>query len=112
MLAFDYVRLLRRIESGERCTWFLADGSPVTARKQWIAGMLKPAGEIVVDAGGKIVEFDAAERSAWIKGLPNPSAAWMKASEARGEPARMVLEAYRDNLKAAGFTYERDYLAE
>ncbi len=42
---------LRRIESGERCTWFLADGSPVAARKQWIAGTLKPAGELVVDAG-------------------------------------------------------------
>ena len=42
---------LRRIESGERCTWFLADGSPVTARKQWIAGTLNPAGELVVDAG-------------------------------------------------------------
>jgi TRAP-type transport system periplasmic protein len=65
-----------------------------------------------VDAGGKIIEFDAAERSAWIKALPNPSAAWIKAAEARGEPARKVLEAYRDNLKAAGFTFERDYLAE
>ncbi len=42
---------LRRIESGERCTWFLAEGSPVAARKQWIAGTLKPAGELVVDAG-------------------------------------------------------------
>jgi glutamate 5-kinase len=42
---------LRRIESGERCTWFLADGSPIAARKQWIAGTLKPAGELVVDAG-------------------------------------------------------------
>jgi glutamate 5-kinase len=42
---------LRRIESGERCTWFLAAGSPVAARKQWIAGTLKPAGELVVDAG-------------------------------------------------------------
>ena len=42
---------LRRIESGERCTWFLADGSPVAARKQWIAGMLSPAGELAVDAG-------------------------------------------------------------
>lgn len=70
------------------------------------------AKKTLVDAGGKIVEFDAAERSAWIKGLPNPSAAWMKAAEARGEPARKVLEAYRDNLKATGFTYERDYLAE
>jgi glutamate 5-kinase len=42
---------LRRIESGARCTWFVAGASPVTVRKQWIAGMLKPAGELVVDAG-------------------------------------------------------------
>jgi glutamate 5-kinase len=42
---------LRRIESGARCTWFVADGSPVAARKQWIAGMLKPAGELQVDEG-------------------------------------------------------------
>jgi glutamate 5-kinase len=42
---------LRRIESGARCTWFVADASPVTVRKQWIAGMLKPSGELVVDAG-------------------------------------------------------------
>jgi TRAP-type C4-dicarboxylate transport system substrate-binding protein len=70
------------------------------------------AKKTMLDNGGKIVEFDPAERSAWIKQLPNPSAAWMKAAEARGEPARKVLEAYRDNLKAAGFTFERDYLAE
>ena len=42
---------LARIEAGARATWFLADGSPVAARKQWIAGTLKPAGEIAVDAG-------------------------------------------------------------
>jgi glutamate 5-kinase len=42
---------LRRIESGARCTWFLAEASPVAVRKQWIAGMLKPAGELAVDAG-------------------------------------------------------------
>jgi glutamate 5-kinase len=42
---------LRRIESGSRCTWFVADGSPVTARKQWIVGMLKPSGELRVDDG-------------------------------------------------------------
>jgi glutamate 5-kinase len=42
---------LRRIESGARCTWFVAEASPVTVRKQWIAGMLKPAGELVVDEG-------------------------------------------------------------
>jgi len=42
---------LQRVESGGRCTWFLADASPVTVRKQWIAGMLKPAGELAVDEG-------------------------------------------------------------
>ncbi|MFO1406900.1 MAG: glutamate 5-kinase [Steroidobacteraceae bacterium] len=42
---------LARIERGERATWFVADGSPVAARKQWIAGTLKPAGEIHVDDG-------------------------------------------------------------
>jgi glutamate 5-kinase len=42
---------LRRVEAGGRCTWFLADGSPVAARKQWIAGMLKPTGELRVDDG-------------------------------------------------------------
>jgi glutamate 5-kinase len=42
---------LKRIEGGARCTWFIADESPVTVRKQWIAGMLKPAGALHVDAG-------------------------------------------------------------
>jgi glutamate 5-kinase len=45
------VHPLRRIESGARCTWFVAEASPVTVRKQWIAGMLKPAGELTVDEG-------------------------------------------------------------
>ena len=42
---------LRRVESGARCTWFLAEASPVTVRKQWIAGLLRPAGELTVDEG-------------------------------------------------------------
>jgi len=70
------------------------------------------AKKTLTDAGGKIVEFDPAERSAWIKALPNPTDGWAKAAEARGEPAKAVLAAYRDNLKASGFTFERDYLAE
>jgi glutamate 5-kinase len=45
------VHPLRRIESGARCTWFIAEAAPVTVRKQWIAGMLKPAGEIAGDEG-------------------------------------------------------------
>ncbi|MEO3386689.1 C4-dicarboxylate TRAP transporter substrate-binding protein [Mesorhizobium sp. CAU 1741] len=70
------------------------------------------AKKTMLDAGGKIVEFDPAERSAWIEALPNPTTAWADAAEARGEPGRAVLEAYRDNLESSGFTFERDYLTE
>ena len=44
-------RPLKRIEAGARCTWFVAQASPKTVRKQWIAGLLKPAGTLHVDAG-------------------------------------------------------------
>ncbi|MFT3907771.1 MAG: glutamate 5-kinase [Steroidobacteraceae bacterium] len=42
---------LRRIETREHCTWFLPASTPVAARKQWIAGTLRPAGAIHIDAG-------------------------------------------------------------
>lgn len=42
---------VRRIEDGARCTWFVPQGNPVTARKQWIAGTLKPSGALMVDEG-------------------------------------------------------------
>ncbi|HET7201914.1 MAG TPA: glutamate 5-kinase [Steroidobacteraceae bacterium] len=42
---------LRRIDGGARCTWFVAQASPRTVRKQWIMGLLKPAGTLHVDAG-------------------------------------------------------------
>jgi glutamate 5-kinase len=42
---------LRRIEDGARCTWFVAEASPLTVRKQWIAGSLQPVGELYVDEG-------------------------------------------------------------
>ena len=44
-------RPLSRLESGAPCTWFRAEASPLTARKQWIAGGLRPAGALTVDAG-------------------------------------------------------------
>ena len=42
---------IKRIEGGARCTWFVAPDNPRTARKRWIAGTLKPMGEITLDAG-------------------------------------------------------------
>jgi glutamate 5-kinase len=42
---------LEAIAKGARCTWFLAAGNPVTARKKWIAGSLEPKGTLTIDAG-------------------------------------------------------------
>ena len=42
---------LGQLEEGVPCTWFLPDANPKSARKQWIAGSLKPAGVIVLDDG-------------------------------------------------------------
>jgi glutamate 5-kinase len=46
-----YQHPLQRIEEGARCTWFVPSSTPLSTRKQWIAGTLKPAGAIAVDAG-------------------------------------------------------------
>jgi glutamate 5-kinase len=42
---------LKKAETSSRCTWFVPHSSPATARKQWIAGTLKPSGALRVDAG-------------------------------------------------------------
>jgi glutamate 5-kinase len=42
---------VRRIEEGARCTWFVPSATPIAARKQWIAGTLRPAGAVTIDPG-------------------------------------------------------------
>jgi glutamate 5-kinase len=42
---------LKRLEAGARCTWFVPSGTPAAARKQWIAGSLRPSGILVIDDG-------------------------------------------------------------
>ena len=42
---------LLRLENGVRCSCFIATETPNAARKQWIAGALKPRGTIGIDAG-------------------------------------------------------------
>jgi glutamate 5-kinase len=42
---------LSAIEEGAAATWFIPSAEPRTARKRWIAGMLNPAGVLVVDDG-------------------------------------------------------------
>jgi glutamate 5-kinase len=42
---------VRRLEEGAGCSWFLPASNPENARKQWIAGSLRPSGAITIDAG-------------------------------------------------------------
>ena len=42
---------LTRMEKTGEGTWFLADKSPISARKAWIGGAIKPRGTLVLDAG-------------------------------------------------------------
>lgn len=42
---------LQAVIDGAKCSWFLPQAEPKTARKRWIGGTLKPSGTITVDAG-------------------------------------------------------------
>ena len=44
---------LSAIGEGARSSWFAPSGSPVTARKTWIAGQLLPAGSLSIDTGAE-----------------------------------------------------------
>ena len=48
------LRPLAAIEAGKPCTWFVSAGSPLAARKQWIAGTLKPRGQLTIDPGAEL----------------------------------------------------------
>jgi len=42
---------LQMLSNGGRCTVFRAEGTPATARKQWLAGVLEVRGEFRIDHG-------------------------------------------------------------
>ena len=42
---------LSRMEKTGRCTLFAANGTPVSARKAWIGGSIKPKGSLILDQG-------------------------------------------------------------
>jgi glutamate 5-kinase len=46
-------RPISALLQGGKATWFLPSATPQAARKQWIAGTLKPKGSLRVDAGAE-----------------------------------------------------------
>ncbi|MFN0306104.1 MAG: C4-dicarboxylate TRAP transporter substrate-binding protein [Burkholderiales bacterium] len=57
-------------------------------------------------AGGKVVEFPAAERAKLIKSVPNPTKDWIKQA---GPNAKKVLAGYMDAVRDMGFKFPRDF---
>ena len=56
--------------------------------------------------GGKISSLSQAERERWAKAIENPAKAWIAQN---GQPARDVLKAYMDALRADGVKFARDW---
>ena len=72
-----------RDSSGARCTWFLAQGTPATARKQWIAGQLNTQGMLIVDDGAaKALRSGRSLLPAGVTGV--------EGRFQRGDPVRVV----------------------
>lgn len=44
---------IKRLSENAPCSWFLAQATPLTARKQWIGGAIAPLGKIVIDPGAE-----------------------------------------------------------
>lgn len=58
--------------------------------------------KLMQEQGCTVTPLPAAERARWISGLPDIAGDWAKATEARGQPARKILSAYMDGLRAVG----------
>lgn len=52
--------------------------------------------------GAIVSALPAAEKQLWIDAMPNIAGRWADAAEARGYPARAVLDAYMQELRARG----------
>lgn len=63
----------------------------------------------MTEEGAIVTTLPAAERRKWIDGLPDLGAAWIKANEARGLPAREILSAFMNGVRARGGTPARDW---
>jgi glutamate 5-kinase len=77
------MRPIRALLDGGRCTWFTSDSTPRAARKQWIAGTLKPKGAVALDRGA--VEALASGRSLLPAGITR-----VDGSFERGDAVRLL----------------------
>ncbi len=63
----------------------------------------------MVGNGAVVHELSDAEKQRWLNAMPNIAMQWADATEQRGFPARAVLAAYMDAVRARGGTPLRDW---
>jgi hypothetical protein len=56
-----------------------------------------------------ISQMSAADRQAWVDGLPDVAGEWAADAEARGLPGKAFLAAYMEGLRARGEKPARDW---
>tara|TARA_R110000787_G_scaffold8948_7_gene31024 strand:+ start:3260 stop:4465 length:1206 start_codon:yes stop_codon:yes gene_type:complete len=61
----------------------------------------KTSYDLFEKAGGKIVEMTPEQRMNWAKTMPNVAKDWTANLEKKGVPAKAVLKAYMDKMRAA-----------
>ncbi|WP_288253744.1 C4-dicarboxylate TRAP transporter substrate-binding protein [uncultured Hydrogenophaga sp.] len=59
--------------------------------------------------GSKVQTLPEAERKRWIASLPDIGGDWIKLVEAKGQPARQVMQAYMAEVRKAGEKPGRDW---
>jgi glutamate 5-kinase len=91
---------IQALEAGARATWFLPDSTPRAARKQWIAGTLKPKGSVRLDKGAAAALADG--RSLLPAGIVS-----IDGSFGRGDAVR-VLDADGNELGRGLIAYSAD----
>tara|TARA_B100000315_G_C14594029_1_gene597640 strand:+ start:8196 stop:9263 length:1068 start_codon:yes stop_codon:yes gene_type:complete len=72
-------------------------------------GLAKKFGGIMKKKGVKIAGFPESERRRWAMKLPNVPKQWAATWEKKGLPAKAILQAYLDGLRAGGEKLARDW---
>jgi C4-dicarboxylate-binding protein DctP len=61
------------------------------------------------DEGATITPMAVEEKEKWLAAMPDIATAWAEATEARGFPARAILRAYMEGIRARGGNPLRDW---
>ena len=72
-------------------------------------GLAKKFGGIMAKKGVKLSGFPETERRRWAMKLPNVPNQWAATWEKKGLPAKAILQAYLDGLRAGGEKLARDW---